>query len=94
MSEENSQDISPPNPEVQESEAKEPKADGSRSNDKEICTCGHSASKHTASRYTCQAPGDRKGFCPCMRFVPRSSPIGQRMRSRGRPKRDRGGSAA
>ena len=45
---------------------------------KEICLCGHSASKHTALRYTCQAAGDRKGYCPCMRFVARNSAIGKR----------------
>jgi len=47
---------------------------------KEICICGHRASKHTAGRYACQAPGNRKGYCPCMRFVARNSPIGKRMR--------------
>jgi hypothetical protein len=47
----------------------------------EICLCGHSASKHTALRYTCQAAGDRKGYCPCMRFVARNSAIGKRTRA-------------
>lgn len=48
---------------------------------KEMCICGHSASKHTAYRYTCQAAGDRKGFCPCMRFVSRNSAIGKKTRA-------------
>jgi len=46
----------------------------------ETCICGHRASKHAANRYACQAPGNRKGYCPCMRFVARNSPIGKRMR--------------
>ena len=48
---------------------------------KEMCICGHRASRHTANRYACQAPGDRKGFCACMRFIARNSPIGKRMRT-------------
>lgn len=38
---------------------------------KEMCTCGHRAGNHVAFKYTCQAPGNRKGYCPCMRFIPR-----------------------
>ena len=53
----------------------------------EICLCGHSASKHTALRYTCQAAGSRKGYCPCMRFIARNSPVGKRTRA-GQPKAD------
>jgi hypothetical protein len=34
-----------------------------------MCTCGHRASNHAALKYSCQAPGDHKGFCPCMRFL-------------------------
>ena len=36
---------------------------------REICTCGHRAGVHAALKYSCQAPGDHKGFCPCMRFL-------------------------
>src|SRR3989442_11550125 len=36
---------------------------------REMCTCGHRASSHAALKYSCQAPGDHKGFCPCMRFL-------------------------
>jgi len=36
---------------------------------KELCTCGHKAAVHAAYKYSCQAPGDHKGFCPCMRFL-------------------------
>src|SRR2546430_14268961 len=36
---------------------------------REVCTCGHRAGSHAALKYSCQAPGDRKGFCPCMRFI-------------------------
>ena len=50
---------------------------------REVCLCGHRATVHAAYRYACQAPGDRKGFCPCMRFVARNSPIGKRLRSAG-----------
>ena len=53
---------------------------------KEFCLCGHRASSHTANRYACQAAGDRKGYCPCMRFVARNSPIGKRLRAVGRAK--------
>ena len=48
---------------------------------REMCLCGHRASAHAAYRYGCQAPGNRKGFCPCMRFIGRRSPIGKRMRT-------------
>jgi hypothetical protein len=50
---------------------------------REVCLCGHRATVHAAYRYACQAPGDRKGFCPCMRFVARNSPIGKRLRTTG-----------
>jgi hypothetical protein len=36
---------------------------------REMCTCGHKAGSHAALKYSCQAPGDHKGFCPCMRFL-------------------------
>jgi len=36
---------------------------------REMCTCGHKAGVHAALKYSCQAPGDHKGFCPCMRFL-------------------------
>ena len=51
-----------------------------RARPKQMCLCGHRASKHTALRYTCQAPGDRRGFCPCMRFIAKNSAIGKRDR--------------
>lgn len=50
---------------------------------REVCLCGHRATVHAAYRYACQAPGDRKGFCPCMRFVARNSAIGKRLRTTG-----------
>jgi hypothetical protein len=50
---------------------------------REVCLCGHRATVHAAYRYACQAPGNRKGFCPCMRFVARNSPIGKRLRATG-----------
>ena len=53
---------------------------------KETCLCGHRAGSHTANRYACQAAGDRKGYCPCMRFVSRNSPIGKRLRALGQVK--------
>ena len=53
---------------------------------KEVCLCGHRASSHTANRYACQAAGDRKGYCPCMRFIARNSPIGKRLRALGQVK--------
>ncbi len=37
---------------------------------RELCSCGHRASNHAAGKYSCQAPGDHKGYCPCMRFIP------------------------
>lgn len=37
--------------------------------EREMCTCGHRAGRHAALKYSCQAPGDHKGFCPCMRFL-------------------------
>ena len=48
---------------------------------KEWCLCGHRATVHAAYRYGCQAPGPRKGFCECMRFIARSSPVGKRLRT-------------
>src|SRR5260370_14740982 len=36
---------------------------------RELCTCGHRASSHAVLKYSCQAPGDHKGYCPCMRFI-------------------------
>ena len=70
-------------------EAEGPKADvargrpGRRSPEasRELCLCGHRASAHAAYRYACQALGNRKGFCACMRFLGRSSPIGKRLRA-------------
>ena len=53
---------------------------------RELCLCGHRATVHAAYRYACQAPGSRKGFCECMRFIARSSPVGKRLRSLGGPK--------
>ena len=50
---------------------------------RELCLCGHRATVHAAYRYACQAPGSRKGFCECMRFIARSSPVGKRLRSLG-----------
>ncbi len=40
---------------------------------RELCSCGHRASSHVVGKYSCQAPGGYKGFCPCMRFIPRKS---------------------
>lgn len=48
---------------------------------RELCLCGHRATVHAAYRYACQAPGERKGFCECMRFIARTSPVGKRLRS-------------
>jgi hypothetical protein len=53
---------------------------------REICLCGHRATVHAAYRYACQAPGNRKGFCECMRFISRSSPVGKRLRAVARDK--------
>ena len=53
---------------------------------RELCLCGHRATVHAAYRYACQAPGERKGFCECMRFIARNSPVGKRLRSLGREK--------
>jgi len=44
-------------------------AGGSPELAREMCTCGHRAGSHAALKYSCQAPGDHKGFCPCMRFI-------------------------
>lgn len=46
----------------------------------ELCLCGHLATVHAAYRYGCQAPGPRKGFCECMRFIAKNSPVGKRLR--------------
>jgi len=84
VSEENLQESNPVE------EAKEQKSEEGRDTPgrmSETCICGHRASKHTANRYACQAPGSRKGYCPCMRFVARNSPIGKRLQSAGRPKK-------
>jgi hypothetical protein len=35
-----------------------------------LCSCGHPASNHAALKHSCHAPGDYKGYCPCMRFIP------------------------
>ncbi len=53
---------------------------------RELCLCGHRATVHAAYRYACQAPGDRKGFCECMRFIARNSPVGKRLRALERSK--------
>ena len=51
----------------------------------ELCSCGHRSSSHVALKYSCQAPGEDKGFCPCMRFISGKLLEGPRSR-RGRPK--------
>jgi hypothetical protein len=71
---------------VSNAEVKEREGRGSPGRANESCLCGHRASSHTANRYACQAAGDRKGYCPCMRFVARNSPIGKRLRAVGRAK--------
>ncbi len=48
---------------------------------REMCTCGHRAGSHAALKYGCQAPGDRKGFCPCMRFISAKEWQGNKARS-------------
>lgn len=53
---------------------------------RELCLCGHRATVHAAYRYACQAPGERKGFCECMRFIARNSPVGKRLRTIERSK--------
>ncbi len=53
---------------------------------RELCLCGHRATVHAAYRYACQAPGERKGFCECMRFIARNSPVGKRLRAVERSK--------
>jgi hypothetical protein len=53
---------------------------------REVCLCGHRATVHAAYRYACQAPGERKGFCECMRFIARNSPVGKRFRTIERSK--------
>src|SRR5260370_9356506 len=47
---------------------------------RELCTCGHRASSHAVLKYSCQAPGDRKGYCPCMRFISAKEWRGGKMR--------------
>ena len=49
----------------------------------ELCMCGHSASMHVAVRYTCQAPGKRKGYCSCMLFVPKRWGKGKKAAANG-----------
>jgi hypothetical protein len=49
----------------------------------ELCMCGHSASMHVAVRYTCQAPGKRKGYCSCMLFVPKRGGKGKKAAANG-----------
>jgi len=78
-----------------------PKADarGSKGKDvagraREVCLCGHRATVHAAYRYAYQAPGNRKGFCPCMRFVARNSPIGKRLRTAGQTSESSSGKPA
>jgi hypothetical protein len=54
---------------------------------KELCSCGHRASNHVALKYSCQAPGEDKGYCPCMRFISGKVSGRSSYRSeRGRPK--------
>jgi hypothetical protein len=48
-------------------------ASGASKTGKELCECGHPASRHVVGKYTCQAPGSRKGYCPCMRFIPKGA---------------------
>jgi hypothetical protein len=48
---------------------------------RELCTCGHRASSHAVHKYSCQAPGDHKGFCPCMRFISAKEWRGSKARS-------------
>jgi hypothetical protein len=36
---------------------------------RELCSCGHRAIDHAALKYSCQAAGNRKGYCSCMRFI-------------------------
>jgi hypothetical protein len=74
-------------------EDKKPRANGASSGrrrmpepSRELCLCGHRATVHAAYRYACQAPGERKGFCECMRFIARSSPVGKRLRTIERSK--------
>jgi hypothetical protein len=47
----------------------------------EKCTCKHPASIHAALKYSCQAPGAHKGFCPCMRFLSAKEWRGNKARS-------------
>jgi len=47
-----------------------PRSSESARTGREMCSCGHRASKHAVGKYACQAPGDYKGFCPCMVFIP------------------------
>lgn len=53
---------------------------------REMCLCGHRATVHAAYRYGCQAPGPRRGFCECMRFIAKNSPVGKRLRTIDREK--------
>ena len=62
-------------------------AAASQERGQEVCSCGHRASSHVALKYSCQAPGEDKGYCPCMRFISGKllQGVGPRFR-RGRPK--------
>src|SRR5713226_1424526 len=40
-------------------------AAASQERGQEVCSCGHRASSHVALKYSCQAPGEDKGYCPC-----------------------------
>jgi hypothetical protein len=48
-------------------------AGGAGKDGKEVCECGHPSNRHVVGKYTCQAPGSRKGYCPCMRFIPKGA---------------------
>ncbi len=58
---------------MSEEQVKGRSADGAGRDGKEMCECGHAASRHVVGKYTCQAPGTRKGYCPCMRFIPKGA---------------------
>lgn len=51
----------------------------------ELCTCGHPGASHIVCRHSCQAPGNHKGFCPCLRFIPQKAVGRQGLRGPGRP---------
>jgi hypothetical protein len=56
---------------MSEQKTMNPRASESAKSGREMCTCGHRANKHAVGKYACQAPGDYKGFCPCMSFIPK-----------------------